>query len=131
MDRCVRPRKEVIGHAVHASGVPKKHHKAKIHVALLMAVEERRTRIRGNEIDFSHAIRGDYDNVLPQTGHRFSVEACYLEGVPVEMNGMVVCALVSHDKAIALAFLQHHSIRLRIRLSVDGPVVEIAVPSKF
>jgi hypothetical protein len=69
MDRCVRLRKAVIGHAVHASGIAKKHHKAKIHMALLVAVEERRTRIRRDKVDLSRTIGGHDDNVLAQTGH--------------------------------------------------------------
>jgi hypothetical protein len=52
--------------AAPLSGIAEKHHKAKIHVALLVAVEERRARIRRDEVNLCRAVGGYYDNVLSQ-----------------------------------------------------------------
>jgi hypothetical protein len=122
--------KALIGHGARTSGIAEKHHKAKIHVALLVAMEECSARVRSGEVDLSCAIGRYNDNVFSQAGHGFSVEACHLEGVPVEMDGVIIGALVPHDQAVAPALLQHHSVGLRIGLSVDSPVVEVAVPAE-
>jgi hypothetical protein len=50
----------------HKSGITEKHHEAKIHVALLMTVKERRAWIGRNEVDLRCAIGGHYDDVLAQ-----------------------------------------------------------------
>ena len=62
---------------------------------------------------------------------RLAVQAGHFEGVPVEMDGMVVGALVLHDKPIALALVQRHRVGFRIRFAVDHPVVEVAMTAKF
>src|ERR1700744_5531339 len=118
-------------HIAHHSSVTKEHHETEIHVALLMAVKERRTRIRCNKVYFRSAFCFHNQNIFHQATHGDSVKVGDFKGVPMQVDGMVIGAFIPHHETMTLTLLQSDRVGLRKIFSVDHPVIEIAMPGKF
>src|SRR5437660_10764156 len=71
----------------------------------MMAVEQRGSWIVGDEIDLDRAEPRHVDRVLHHARGRLVTHLGHFEGVTMQMDGVVVAALVAHGEAIALAAL--------------------------
>src|SRR5262249_44442616 len=91
-----------------SSCVVEQEHEAKIHVQLLMAMEQRQSRMIGNEIKFDFLKAADHDHILNDAGCRLAAHAHKLETVAVEMQRMGVVAGIGGFKAVAATFV--HSV---------------------
>ena len=87
------------------SCVVEQKHEAKIHVQLLMAMEQRQSRMIGNEIKFHFLKAADHDHILNDAGCRLASYAHELEAVAVQMQGMDVVAGVTEFKTVAASFV--------------------------
>jgi hypothetical protein len=66
-------------------------------VQLLVAVEEGRPRIVGQEVDIDRIVAGQADGVLQNAAHRRLPDTRELEAMPVEVYGMGTTAGVDPD----------------------------------
>ena len=90
----------------------------------MMAVEQRKSRIIGDEIDLDGAESRHIDRVFHHARGRLVAYLGHLEGVAMQVNGMVVTAFVGHDQAIPLSVLGREQwIGCRPGLAIDGPAV--------
>src|SRR5262249_33621539 len=83
------------------SCVVEQEHEAKIHVQLLMAVEQRQSRMIGDEIEFDFLKAADHDHILNDAGCRLAAHAHKLETVAVQMQRMDVVAGIAEFKPVA------------------------------
>src|SRR5579864_4441725 len=81
-------------------------HKAKVHVQLLMAVEQGQPGIVGGEVYINLLVAADHYDILDHAGGGLSRQLCKFKTVPVKMDGMNVVAGVAHAKAIPFALTQ-------------------------
>src|SRR5215472_12945704 len=81
-------------------------HEPKIHVQLLVAVEERRARVVGNKINLCFLVASEHDHVLEDSCGRLAEDLREFEAVSVEVNRMDVVARITHPDAVPLALLQ-------------------------
>ena len=81
-------------------------HETFVLVILVMAVQQRRPWIVGDEIDLYRTKASHIDRVLHYACRGFVAELGNLERVPMQMDRMVVAAFVGHDKAVALSSLR-------------------------
>jgi hypothetical protein len=61
-----------------------------IHVILMVALEESRTRIIGDEVDLGRRETRHSNCVLHQSGHGFVADFRDLNGMPVHVNRMFI-----------------------------------------
>src|SRR6266511_2506375 len=80
-------------------------HEPLVLVILMVAVEQRRPRVIRNEIDLDRAEARHVDGIFQHAGGRLVADLGDLEGVAMQMDGVVVAALVGHREAIALSGL--------------------------
>ncbi len=76
---------------------------SEVHVLLHVAMEQRRTRVVGYEVDFDGGIARQVDGVFDDAGRRFSGNADDLEAVAMQMDRMAVFHPVVKRQPIALA----------------------------
>jgi len=101
-----------------------------------MAVEESFAGVVGEELDFDGGVGWDKNDILVDAGD-FSgaFDAAKFEGVAMEMDGVVVHALVVHDEAIALAGAEARELVwcgvLRVAEAIDEPLLFVSVAMKF
>src|SRR5215475_4027948 len=92
---------------------------------LLMAVEERQSWLGGRYIHF-HLLPGRHDDdILPDTRHRLAAYADHFESMAVQVNGVVVRALVVEQPPVPAVSLHADRIYARMRFSVDGPMMAV------
>ena len=72
---------------------------------LMVAMKQCRTWIVGHKIDLDSAEPRHVNGILHHTRGRLLAHLGNFKGMTVQMNGMVVAALVAHDEPIALADL--------------------------
>ena len=72
----------------------------------MMAVEQRRPGIVGDEIDLHGAVPRHVDGVFHDARGRLVAHPGDLEGMAVEVDRMVVAALVGHCETVALSALR-------------------------
>jgi len=81
-------------------------HEAKVHVQLLMAVEQRKSGIIRRKIHFDFLISAHHDDILHHTSGRLAGEFGEFKTVTMEMDGMDVVAGIAHADTVASALLQ-------------------------
>jgi len=86
-----------------SSDVVKQAHKTFVLVVLMMAMEQRRTRVVGDEVDLSRRVSNHVQRVLHQPRCRLLADLGHLERMPVQVDGVRVAAVVVHDEAVSLA----------------------------
>src|SRR5215467_4748980 len=104
-------------------------HETKIHVQLLVAVEERQTRIVSHEFDFRFLVAAEHDHVLENSGGWFPCQTFQFETMAMQMHGMNVVARVTHVQAVAFPLFQmkargNDSLRHRMGDTIDSPAIE-------
>ena len=72
------------------------------------------------------AVVGDDDRVLDDAGGGFAVDVDQLPQMAVHVQRVGVVGAVAEGEAVALAFVQHELILVRVGLAVDGEGVELA-----
>ena len=90
----------------------------------------------GEEFDFDGGASGNENDILEQTGDFGAfLDSANFKGVAMEMDGVIVHALVVQDEAIALSGLQAgkfiRSRILRIGEAVDEPQLFVTVALEF
>ena len=91
------------------------HHESSVHVILLMAVQESLTRIVGHKLYLDGSTGVNQDDILcaallsPRHLQTAGSQMC----APVQMNRVIIHALVFHDKAITLSELQQKRVLWR------------------
>jgi hypothetical protein len=109
-------------------GIAEHHHKAAVHVVLLVAVEEGAAGVVGGELDLGGGVGADEEDVFVEAGELGAgVDAADLKGVAMQMERVVVGALVLEEEPVALAGLEHRLVGMRVGLSVDAPELFRAV----
>ena len=73
---------------------------------LLVAVEERQTRVVGDEIELDLLKSAEYHDVLNNPGGHFTANTHQLEAVAVQMQRMHIVARIAKFEPIALALVQ-------------------------
>src|ERR1700752_566312 len=106
-----------------------------------MAVKERRAGVVGGELDFGLALGINKDDVLddaaagPRRRSAAAVEgfseAVQLEAVSVEMQRVVVSALINELQSVTLALDERGDARLGIRSAVDRPALHGAMSAEL
>jgi len=79
------------------------HHESFIHVILLVAMKQGKTRVVRYEIDFDALLPGHLHGILDDTSHGLASDLGQLKHVAMQMDRMPVAALVVHHQAIMLA----------------------------
>ena len=74
-------------------------------MVLMVAMEQRRARVISHEVDFRRRKSNHVERVFHQPRCRLVADFGYLEGVPVQVNGARVAAVVGHHEAVPLASL--------------------------
>ena len=87
-------------------GVGEQGHEAKVHVELLVAVEEGEAAIVGEEFDFSFLVAAEHDDIFEDAGGGDTGDADEFKTVAMKMDGMDVVALVAEAEAVTLAFFE-------------------------
>ena len=72
------------------SDVVEQCHEAKIHVQLLMTMEQREAGIVGDKFDFDFLIASDHDDVFQESGSPFPCKLGEFETMPVKMDGFYI-----------------------------------------
>ena len=72
-------------------------------MVLMVAMEQRRARVISHEVDFRRRESDHVQRVFHQPRCRFVADLGYLEGMPVQVDGVRVAAVVDHDEAVSLA----------------------------
>ena len=91
------------------------HHESSVHVILLMAVQECLTRIVGHKLYLDGSTGVNQDDILcaallsPRHLQTAGSQMC----APVQMNRVIIHALVFHDQAITLSGLQQKRVLWR------------------
>ena len=80
-------------------------HETEVHVQLLVAVEESKPGIVGNEVNLQLLIAAQHHHVLYYTGGFPPREIGKLKAVAMKMDWMDVVTRVAHPNAIAFALL--------------------------
>src|ERR1700686_1068317 len=88
------------------SAVIEQRHETKVHVQLLMAMEQREAGIIRREIHFDFLIAAHHDHVFHHPGARYSSNLGKLKTVTVQMDGMDIVAGVAHPQAVTLPQFQ-------------------------
>lgn len=83
----------------------KQRHKPKIHVQLLMTMEQRHSRIVRHEIEGDLLIPAQHDNVLHHPCSGLAHDVGKLKDVPVQVDGMKIFALIMHSHAVTPTFM--------------------------
>ncbi len=92
---------------------------------MLMTVPERIARSVRSEIDCD-CIEGHHvDDVFAQTAHLFVFDLRNLEGMPVQVNRMLIAAAVAQQQTIAPPGMHLDEIDVGPRSIVDRPRVEL------
>ncbi len=68
-----------------------------------MTVPQRVAGVVCREIDSYRFKRHDVDDVLPQSAHLLAANLRDFEGVPVQMDGMLIATAIAQEEAIASA----------------------------
>src|SRR5580698_532700 len=109
--------------------IAKHRHKASIHVVLLMAMEEGCTRMICRELHLYFRACGYQYRVLHDAANiRVVWQTAQFEAMAMQMNGMIVHALVAELQAIAMPLRQFDLICMRIGFAVNHPAVHRAMP---
>src|ERR1700761_1311264 len=101
-------------------------HETVVHMQLLMAMEEGRPGVAGNEVHLYLLVAADHNNILHDAGGRLAGDPPELKAVAMQMNGMDIVPGVAHAQAVATTLSQvegrgrHHLIR-RIGDAIDRP----------
>jgi hypothetical protein len=97
----------------------------------MVTVEQRRPGIVGDEIDLDRAEPRHVDGIFHHARRRLVAHLGDLEAVTMQMDRVVVAALVGHGEAIALALLgREQRVGRGPGLAVDGPAVVAAPASR-
>ena len=78
-------------------------HETFILMVLMVAMEQRRARVISHEVDFRRRESDHVQRVFHQPRCRFVADLGYLEGMPVQVDGVCVAAVVVHDESVAFA----------------------------
>ena len=78
-------------------------HETFILMVLMVAMKQRWTRVVGDEIDFRSRESNHVERVFHQPRCRLVADLGHLEGMPVQVDGVRVAAVVFHDEAVSLA----------------------------
>ena len=70
-------------------------HEAEVHVQLLVAVEERRTRVVGDEIKLDLLKPAEHNDILNDPSGQFVADAHQFETVAVQMQRMHIVARIA------------------------------------
>ena len=118
-------RRKILGPGGVQLSITKEHHEAEIHVVLLMAVEQRKAWVVGGELNdgFSAGINEDRIFVDAADGHGRAGELGDGEEMTVQMDGMIVSAVVLEAQTVSLPALQDGLRDVGEGLSVDGPLL--------
>src|SRR5580704_2694237 len=92
--------------AIESLDVIEQGHEAKVHMQLLMAVEQSEPGIISCKIQFHFLISAEHCYVFQHAGRGNSGDARELKTVAVEMDGMNVVTCVAQANTVALALLQ-------------------------
>ena len=107
--------------------VLEKRHEPEIHVKLLVTVEQRQSRIVGNEIEFDFLEAVQHYNILHHARRRLAANAHEFEAVPVQVQRMNVVGGIAKLEPVA-APLVHSVDRFhgfhREGLAVKQPLIE-------
>src|SRR5215475_550401 len=96
-----------------------------------MAMEQRRTRIVGDEIDLRGAETSHVDGVLHHAGGRLVTYLGHLERMPVQVNRMIVTAPIGHGEAITLSRLDiEQPAGVRPGLAIERPAIVAAAAAR-
>src|ERR1700730_13046713 len=97
----------------------------------MMTVEQRRSGIVGDEINLDRAEPRHVDRVFHHTRGRLVAYLGQLEGVTMQVDGVIVTTLVGHGQAIALSgFGREQRIGSWPGLTVDRPAVIAAAAAR-
>jgi hypothetical protein len=107
-------------------------HEPLVLVILVVAVEQRRSRIVGDEVDLDRAEPRHVDSIFHHPGCGLVADLGELERVAMQMDGMIVAALVAHREAVALSALRSEQwIGSGPGLTVDGPAIVAAAAARY
>src|SRR5262245_15369396 len=106
-------------------------HESFVLMVLVMAMKQRRARVVGDEIELHGAEARHVDGVLHDARGRLVAHLGDLEAVTMQVNRMVVAALVGHGQPVALAGLGAvQRIGVGPGLAVEGPAVVTAASAR-
>jgi len=88
------------------SNIVEESHKTKVHVQLLMTVEQSHTRIVSYEVHFGFLVASQHHDVFENASRRSPGQAGQFEAVPVQMNRMYIVTRIAHAKTIAFPLFQ-------------------------
>src|ERR1700733_12707937 len=92
----------------------KDHHESPVHVILLVTVKECLARIVGHKLYLDSSTGVHQHHILAHTGDLSAIfKPPNLKCVPVQMNRVVIHALVFHGQAITLSDLQQKRVLWR------------------
>src|SRR5580658_163493 len=88
-------------------GITKEHHEAGIHVILLVAVKERHAGVVGGKLHVDLTLRWRQHNIFDEPSHvGIPGHTANLKAVSMQMNGMIVAAVIDELKPIALTLME-------------------------
>src|SRR5580700_1684331 len=96
-----------------------------------MAVKQRESRIVSQEIDFDRFAAGNDDYIFEDPSRGGSRKPRQLEGMTMQMHGVIVIALIVKVKAVPGVRSQQEGSGFRIFFAIDGPMVHPVVAGKF
>ena len=97
-----------------------------------MAVKESIPGVIRSEVNLDLLACGHEDDIFDESPRRQTAgQACDLKAVAVQVDRVVVDASILEAQPIALAMNKLRGLGIRIGLSVDRPVVEIAVAGEL
>ena len=102
----------------------KKHHKALVHVVLLVAVKEGRAWVVGGELDL-HLRFGFNEHYIFDQAAEIGIlrNAANLEIVPVQVDGVVIAARIFESQPVALTAIERHGTGVGPGFAVDHPMI--------
>ena len=125
----------IVGASAYSRGRPSqiRHHTHEplILMILVVAVKQRQSRIVGHEIDLDRAESRHIDRIFHHACGRLVANLGHLERVTMQVDRMVVAALVGHRETIAFSGLSgEQRIGIRPGFSVDSPAVVAAAAAR-
>src|ERR1051326_7237885 len=98
-------------------------HKSGIHVKLLVAVQQGRSRVSRDHIHLHLSPPGHQDGIFQDLRGRLSGDAGNLESVAVKVHGMRAGSLIVEDQTVPPVNADDERIGMRERLAIDRPPV--------
>ncbi len=101
-------------------------------MVLLVAVKESRARIIGGKLNLNLRLRIHQNYILDDPmGLQVPSQPAQLETVPMQMNRMIVGAVVLELQPVTLTLMKRHSVGIRKGLPINHPMIERTMPGKL